>query len=138
MILDVIDLDELNIGKWWEGIFGVIYWWMVKFGFVIVGGLSGVILFIVGFQEGILGIDQFEAIIGLWIFFFGLFIVGILIVMWVMCDYDVMEEKVLEVCVVIDCKKMVKGSFFVYMFGKLFMFKENLYFNGVIGINFVG
>lgn len=49
MILDVIDLDELNIGKWWEGIFGVIYWWMVKFGFVIVGGLSGVILFIVGF-----------------------------------------------------------------------------------------
>jgi len=43
MTADVIDLDELNTGKRREGIFGAIYWWMVKFGFGIAGGLSGLI-----------------------------------------------------------------------------------------------
>ena len=53
MTSDVIDLDELNTGKRREGIFGAIYWWMVKFGFAIAGALSGVILSVIGFQEGI-------------------------------------------------------------------------------------
>ena len=35
MTADVCDLDELNTGKRREGIFGAIYWWMVKFGFAI-------------------------------------------------------------------------------------------------------
>ena len=48
MTADVIDLDELNTGKRREGIFGAIYWWMVKFGFGIAGGLSGVIFSVIG------------------------------------------------------------------------------------------
>jgi GPH family glycoside/pentoside/hexuronide:cation symporter len=40
MTADVCDLDELKSGLE-EGIFGAIYWWMVKFGFAIAGGLSG-------------------------------------------------------------------------------------------------
>ena len=41
MTADVIDLDELTSGQRREGVFGAIYWWMVKFGFAIAGGLSG-------------------------------------------------------------------------------------------------
>ena len=37
MTADVCDLDELATGKRREGIFGAIYWWMVKFGFAIAG-----------------------------------------------------------------------------------------------------
>jgi GPH family glycoside/pentoside/hexuronide:cation symporter len=44
MTADVCDLDELNTGKRREGIFGAIYWWMVKLGFAIAGLLSGIIM----------------------------------------------------------------------------------------------
>jgi GPH family glycoside/pentoside/hexuronide:cation symporter len=138
MTSDVIDLDELNTGKRREGIFGAIYWWMVKFGFAIAGGLSGVILSIVGFQEGIPGTDQPEAITGLRIFFSGLPIVGTLIAMWVMRDYDVTEEKALEVRAAIDRKKMVKVSSSAYLPGKLISIRSGLHLNGATGINFAG
>ena len=44
MTADVCDLDELATGKRREGIFGAIYWWMVKLGFAIAGLLSGAIM----------------------------------------------------------------------------------------------
>ena len=53
MTADVIDLDELKTGLRREGTFGAIYWWMVKFGFAIAGGLSGVIMSSVGFDSGV-------------------------------------------------------------------------------------
>jgi GPH family glycoside/pentoside/hexuronide:cation symporter len=49
MTADVCDLDELKSGLRREGIFGAIYWWMVKFGFAIAGGLS-LIMWVVGFD----------------------------------------------------------------------------------------
>ncbi|MEO0625642.1 MAG: MFS transporter [Bacteroidota bacterium] len=97
MTSDVIDLDELNTGKRREGIFGAIYWWMVKFGFAIAGGLSGVIISIVGFQEGVPGTEQESAITGLRMFFSGLPMVGTLIAMYVML-YDLC-------CTVTDLRK---------------------------------
>mgnify|MGYP000965311397 CR=1 FL=1 len=75
MTADVIDLDELNTGKRREGVFGAIYWWMVKFGFGIAGGLSGVILSVIGWESG--GATQTEeALYGLRLFFSGLPILG--------------------------------------------------------------
>jgi GPH family glycoside/pentoside/hexuronide:cation symporter len=42
-------LDELTSGKRREGIFGAIYWWMVKFGFAIAGLLSVAIMELIDF-----------------------------------------------------------------------------------------
>jgi GPH family glycoside/pentoside/hexuronide:cation symporter len=64
MTADVIDLDELNYGVRREGVFGAIYWYMVKFGFAIAGGASGLILTIVGF-DGNLDVQPEGAITGL-------------------------------------------------------------------------
>lgn len=105
MTSDVIDLDELNTGKRREGIFGAIYWWMVKFGFAIAGALSGVILTLVGFKEGVPTTEQESAIVGLRIFFSGLPILGTLIAMYIMWDYDVTEEKAKEVSAVLKARK---------------------------------
>ena len=52
MTADVCDLDELATGKRREGIFGAIYWWMVKFGFAVAGLLSGAIMSVVAFTPG--------------------------------------------------------------------------------------
>ena len=96
MTADVCDMDELSSGKRREGIFGAIYWWMVKFGFAIAGLLTGVIMAAVGFDSG--AATQTEsAITGLRIAFSGLPIAGTLIAIWVMWDYDLSEEKANQV-----------------------------------------
>jgi len=104
MTADVIDLDELNNGKRREGTFGAIYWWMVKFGFAIAGGLSGVIMSSVGFDSGS-QVQPEGAVEGLRAFFSGLPIVGTLIAMFVMRNYDVTEERANEIRAELDRRK---------------------------------
>jgi len=109
MTADVIDIDELNYGKRREGIFGAIYWYMVKFGFAIAGGLSGVILTVVGF-DGNLSVQPEGAITGLRFFFSALPMFGTLVALWVMRDYDVTEEKADEVREILDARKAEKEA----------------------------
>ena len=112
MTSDVIDLDELNTGKRREGIFGAIYWWMVKFGFAIAGALSGIILSVIGFQEGVASTDQEGAIIGLRAFFSGFPILGTLIAMWIMRDYDLTEEKAVETSAILSRRKEIPTTYY--------------------------
>jgi len=96
MTADVIDLDELNTGQRREGIFGAIYWWMVKFGFAIAGLLTGTIMSVVGFNPD--AATQPEgAILGLRIFYSGFPIIGTLIAIYVMRNYDLTEERANEI-----------------------------------------
>jgi len=107
MTADVIDLDELNTGKRREGIFGAIYWWMVKFGFGIAGGLSGVIFSVIGWESG--GATQSEeALFGLRLFFSGLPILGTLIAIYIMWDYDLSEEKAGEIRAKLETRNTLK------------------------------
>jgi GPH family glycoside/pentoside/hexuronide:cation symporter len=55
MIADVCDLDELETGERREGMFGSIYWWMVKLGMALAFGLSGYLLNATGFDVEMLG-----------------------------------------------------------------------------------
>ena len=104
MTADVIDLDELNTGKRREGVFGAIYWWMVKFGFGIAGGLSGAILSVVGFDSAV-NIQTEEALIGLRLFFSGFPIAGTLIAMYIMRNYDLSEKRSGEIRIELDKRK---------------------------------
>jgi len=104
MTADICDLDELHSGKRREGIFGAIYWWMVKFGFAIAGGLSGLILSIVGFDPG-LGVQPEGAIEGLRLFYSGLPILGTSIAILVMWNYDLDEAKANEIRAELDERK---------------------------------
>ena len=96
MTSDVMDLDELNSGKRREGVFGAIYWWMVKFGFAIAGLLSGVIMTVVGFDASAASQSQ-SAITGLRIFYSGLPILGTLGAILLMRNYDLTEERANEI-----------------------------------------
>ena len=49
MISDVCDYDELQSGKRREGVFGAIYWWMVKVGMALAGLIGGYLLVGSGF-----------------------------------------------------------------------------------------
>jgi len=104
MTADVIDLDELKTMKRREGIFGAIYWWMVKFGLAIAGLLSGTIMSIVGFDPNI--VTQPEgAITGLRIFYSGFPILGTLIAMYAMRNYSINEERAKEIRMELEKRK---------------------------------
>ena len=102
MTSDVLDIDELNTGKR-EGVFGAIYWWMVKLGFAFAGALSGLILTLVNYQNG--AALQPEGSENLRLVFSGLPIVCTLIAIAVMWNYKVDENYAKEVRAELDKKK---------------------------------
>ena len=119
MTADVIDLDELNTGLRREGTFGAIYWWMVKFGFAIAGGLSGVIMSSVGFDSGV-SVQPEGAVDGLRLSFSGIPILGTVIAMFVMRGYSVTEESAGKVRAELDRRnKSIQHSNPYYQTDKL-------------------
>ena len=104
MTSDVLDIDELNTGKRREGVFGAIYWWMVKLGFAFAGALSGLILTAVNYQSGG-GAQPEGAVDGLRMFFSGLPILCTLIAIAVMWNYKVDENYAKEVRAKLDQRK---------------------------------
>jgi GPH family glycoside/pentoside/hexuronide:cation symporter len=109
MTADVCDLDELATGKRREGIFGAIYWWMVKFGFAIAGLLSGAIMSVVAFTPGA-ALQPAGAVDGLRLFYSGVPIFGTLLAMWVMRDYDLDEARATEVHAELTRRKWRGGA----------------------------
>ncbi len=138
MTADVCDLDELNTGKRREGIFGAIYWWMVKFGFAIAGLLSGAIMTVVGFDPN--AASQVDgAVTGLRLFYSGVPILGTAIALLVMRNYDVTEEKAHEIRAAIEKKKAAKKGSSAYMPGKLLVLKEKGFdLSASNGLDFAG
>ncbi|WP_297695011.1 MFS transporter [uncultured Eudoraea sp.] len=108
MTADVIDLDELNTGERREGIFGAIYWWMVKFGFAIAGLLTGTIMSVVGFNPDA-AVQPDGAILGLRIFYSGFPILGTLVAIYVMRNYDLTEERANEISAELVKRKKAKN-----------------------------
>jgi GPH family glycoside/pentoside/hexuronide:cation symporter len=94
MTADICDLDELENGKRREGVLGAVYWWMVKLGFGVAGLLSGLTLQFVGFDAD--NVTEF-AIDGMRIFYTLIPVLGILIAIYIMKDYDITEERANEI-----------------------------------------
>jgi glycoside/pentoside/hexuronide:cation symporter, GPH family len=105
MTADVCDLDELATGKRREGIFGAIYWWMVKLGFAVAGLLSGAIMAFVAFTPGAAAQPE-GAVDGLRLFYSGVPIFGTLLAMWFMRDYDLDEKRAMEVHAELERRKL--------------------------------
>lgn len=104
MTADVCDLDEYNTGQRREGIFGAIYWWMVKFGLAIAGGLSGLIITFVALDPNA-AVQPEGAVTGLRLFFSGVPITGTLIAMFIMRNYDLDEAKAAEIKAALVARK---------------------------------
>ena len=107
MTADVIDIDEINTGKRREGIFGAIYWWMVKVGYGIAGALSGVIITVVGFNSDLATTDQQAAVDGLHAFFCFFPMVGTILAMLIMRNYSITEERAIEIRAELEKRKNI-------------------------------
>ncbi len=137
MTSDVIDLDELNTGKRREGVFGAIYWWMVKFGVALAGALSGLILDLIGFNATISPQSEMT-LIGLRAFYSGIPIVGTLIAIAVMWNYDLDEARAKEITDALEKRKAKPtptGSSY-YQNAQFDLLANKFQFNGAITTDF--
>ena len=104
MTADICDLDELNTHERREGLFGAIYWLMVKFGAAFAGLLSGLILAAVGFDQTVT-VQTDEALAGLRAAFIIVPVTGTLIGIWAMWNYDLNEESVSAIRSELDARQ---------------------------------
>jgi GPH family glycoside/pentoside/hexuronide:cation symporter len=62
MIANVCDMDELETGERRQGMFGSIYWWVVKLGMPVALAADGFLLNITGFDVALGGAQTAETI----------------------------------------------------------------------------
>ena len=93
MVADVVDLDELQTGTRREGMFGAIYWWMVKLGLAVTSLISGFLLNASGFNVE-LGLNQSaSALLKMRIFDIGIPIVTSLTAIFIIMTFSITETK---------------------------------------------
>ena len=96
MTADVCDLDELNNGERREGMFGAVYWWMVKLGIAIAMLTSGVVLHLVGFDESI-DVQSMETLTNLRLADIIIPVVTAIMAIIIVWKYDITEGKALAI-----------------------------------------
>jgi GPH family glycoside/pentoside/hexuronide:cation symporter len=97
MVADVCDLDELQTDSRREGMFGAVYWWMVKLGIALASFISGLLINATGFRQEI-GLAQAPGTL-LWmrIFDIGIPIVTSIAAIFIIMSFDITEAKAGEI-----------------------------------------
>jgi GPH family glycoside/pentoside/hexuronide:cation symporter len=94
MIADVCDEDELEAGVRREGMFGAVYWWMVKLGTAVALGVSGYLLNFTGFLQAAGANQPPQTLLLMRIFEVGLPIVTYLFAIVAISGYDLDVKRV--------------------------------------------
>jgi GPH family glycoside/pentoside/hexuronide:cation symporter len=97
MIADVCDMDELETGERREGMFGSIYWWVVKLGMAVALAAGGFLLNITGFDVALGGAQTAETIHMMRLFDVVIPMVASAIAIWMVYTYPITEQKAHEI-----------------------------------------
>jgi GPH family glycoside/pentoside/hexuronide:cation symporter len=109
MIADVCDYDELGTRRRREGVFGAIYWWMVKVGMAMAGLLTGIMLNASGFAVD-LGAQTERTLFLLRVFDVGVPLATSAIAIFVMLTYPITEQKAYEMREELELRRGKLGS----------------------------
>lgn len=107
MTADVCDLDELNNGERREGMFGAVYWWMVKLGTAAAMLLSGIVLQYIGFDQNV-QVQTAETITKLRIADIIIPIVSGIIAILIIWKYEINEAKAKEIRAELQNRKSIE------------------------------
>lgn len=97
MMADVCDLDELQTGSRREGMFGAIYWWVVKLGMSLAFALSGYLLNATGFDVALESAQAPRTLLLLRAFDIGVPVVTSLVAILAVFSYKITESSAHEV-----------------------------------------
>ncbi len=105
MVPDVVDLDELETAQRREGMFGSIFWWVVKLGMAVAIFGGGLLLNASGFDVALEGAQTERTLLLMRIFDVGIPIVASAIAIWMIASYEITEEKAHEVRVELERRR---------------------------------
>lgn len=97
MIADVIDMDELETNERREGMFGSIFWWVVKLGMAAALAAGGFLLNATGFDVALAGNQSANTIYLMRIFDAFVPFVASGLAIWAIASFRITEEKAHEV-----------------------------------------
>jgi GPH family glycoside/pentoside/hexuronide:cation symporter len=97
MMADVCDYDELQTGQRREGMFGSIYWWVVKLGMAAALAASGFLLNATGFDVALKGAQTDNAIFLMRLFDVVIPVVATVIAVFAIKRYDLTEARANEI-----------------------------------------
>ena len=97
MVADVVDVDELHTHERREGMFGSIFWWVVKLGMAAALAGGGYLLEATGFDVELAGAQTASAIMLMRICDAFIPVVTSAIAIWAVAMYPITEEKAHEV-----------------------------------------
>jgi len=97
MIADVCDYDELNTNERREGMFGSIYWWVVKLGMALALAAGGFLLNSTGFDVALGGEQAADTIFMMRFFDVLIPILTSALAIWAVYCFPITEEKAHEI-----------------------------------------
>jgi len=97
MVADVCDVDELKTDTRREGMFGAVYWWMVKLGLAVSSLLSGILLNATGFNIALGANQTVKALFYMRLCDIGIPIVTSLAAIFIIMTFDISEAKARDI-----------------------------------------
>jgi GPH family glycoside/pentoside/hexuronide:cation symporter len=105
MIADVVDFDELDTHERREGMFGSIFWWVVKLGQAAALAAGGFLLNATGFDVALEGNQTEYAIFMMRLFDAFVPCIASGIAIWAIATYSITEEKAHEVRLQLEARR---------------------------------
>lgn len=106
MVADVVDSDELETGERREGMFGAIFWWVVKLGMAAAIAGGGFLLQMTGFDVKLGGAQSDQTILLLRIFDAFIPVAASAIAIWAVAVFEITRERAHENRVMLElCRK---------------------------------
>lgn len=97
MMPDVVDLDELQTNERREGMFGAIFWWVVKLGMAAALAGGGYLLNATGFDVSLGGAQSTETLFLMRVFDVATPVFASALAIWIIASYVITEERAHEV-----------------------------------------
>jgi len=110
MIADVVDADELETHERREGMYGSIFWWMVKLGLAAALTGGGILLEVTGFDVALEGNQSSNTIFLLRLFDAGFPIITSAIAIWAIATFPITEEKAHQVRLELEKRRGKPGE----------------------------
>lgn len=97
MVADVCDFDELSTTHRREGVFGAVYWWMVKLGMALSSVVAGFLLNASGFRQELGLAQSARTLLWLRIYDINIPIITSILALFVIMTFDITEAKAKEI-----------------------------------------